>query len=88
MFCLIRRALKSLTLLLAPAMLALQLSFATNATVRAQDAVPNATATPSESVIYSFGLGSSSNNVFNNILEGSAPKGSLTFAKGFLFGRT
>ncbi|HYL58124.1 MAG TPA: choice-of-anchor tandem repeat GloVer-containing protein [Candidatus Acidoferrales bacterium] len=86
-FC-IRRELKSLIVLMSPAMLALQLTLAVGGAARAQDAVPNATATPSESVIYSFGLGSSSNNVCTNILDGAAPKGSLTFANGFLFGRT
>ena len=68
--------------------LALQLTILVAGTARAEDSVPNATPTPSESVIYSFGLGSSANTVCTNILDGADPKGSLTLANGLLFGRT
>src|SRR4029077_10814865 len=38
-------------------------------------------------LIHTFGTGSSGTNSCNNV-DGAAPKGSLTFANNFLFGRT
>ncbi len=43
--------------------------------------------TVADSLVYTFGFGSSSNTTCSN-LDGADPKGSLTFANGFLFGRT
>src|SRR5579862_650890 len=70
------------------AMLAAALSLTMAPGAIAQNAVPDAMPTGTETVLYSFGAGPTAGKC--NIQDGADPKGSLTYvsATGLLFGRT